>query len=528
MTSNVTIVEGGIDFSRFEPVETIETETDTLRIEKRVAKTDVDRAIVDLRAEATDEEVVGAWFVDPLPPTVDSGAVHAHDDVDPSRWSFTEDGHLRFEVVVDPDESRSVGYVVTEMSDVEPLSNPPRVAEIQTMGPAESTAANADAMGDSPRGTTDQGANGERPESIASKVREALSVPAESRDERSREPEADAPERNDLEFEFRSETDSSGDASEVIDFDDESEPSEDEFQLERSAGGTDDRSTPAVESTTDAAADDAEPTEADGGADSEEALLRGSGASTVEEPSPAEQTVVTPEEVPSVFVTQLRSGALSEEELDALRDALGIGMPRSTTTRIEHVESRLTEFEAYIDALEAFIDDNGTADEVIENLESTVQDLTETVEAVEEELEGIRTQQAELRGAIDDHGDELSVVGDRVDAVEAKLDELESTADGQGARIDDLETGQAELRSDLEESRAELRSDMEEGREDLRSTLEERRQELRSDLTDDREELQSDIEASIDDVESEVERLSTRFDSIESSWRKVKDAFGGD
>ncbi|MEF8757342.1 MAG: hypothetical protein V5A33_03795, partial [Halobacteriales archaeon] len=124
MPTNVTIVAGGIDFGRFDAVETVKTETDELWIEKRVARTDADRAVVNLQAEAKVEDVIGAWFVEELP-TIEVDKIYAHEDVDPDRWSFTEEYGLRFEVVVDSDEPTSVGYVITGIEDEALLFDPP-------------------------------------------------------------------------------------------------------------------------------------------------------------------------------------------------------------------------------------------------------------------------------------------------------------------------------------------------------------------------------------------------------------------
>ncbi|MEF8757738.1 MAG: hypothetical protein V5A33_05845, partial [Halobacteriales archaeon] len=252
---------------------------------------------------------------------------------------------------------------------------------------------------------------------------------------------------------------------------------------------------PETDSVAATAADDGRPSETDGDTGSSDGeLLRGSSASSVENSGSPDRTV-TPEEVPSVFVNQLRSGALSDEEVEALREALGIQPPRSTEARIEHVESRVTEFEAYIEALEAFIDENGTADEIIANLEATVDDLNDEIASLEDELEDVRDQQAGMQETLETYDDELSAAEERIEALETQVGDLDSRTSDQGSRIGTLEEDQRELRSELEDEQADLRSD---------------------------------LEGSIDEVESDVDTLSTRIDSLESSWRKVKDAFGGD
>ena len=507
MPTNVTIVAGGIDFARFGTVETVETETDELRIEKRVARTDADRAIVNLQAEAKVEDVVGARFVEELP-TIEVDEVDAHENVDPDRWSFTDENGLRFEVVVEPDEAASLGYVVTGVRDEEPLLVPPSVDRIQTIGGGKRESVD-DMAGDVAGDVIDRrpataGSGGDRTDSIASKVREALSDPAASRGTRDGNAGAEASDGDDLEFEFARGGGSGPQSNDETGSGRAASDGEDEFSLDRSTARGEDRTAadpdphpnpePEPESAAAAAAEDRRASETDGGTGTGDGeLLRGSSASSVEESASTDRTV-TREEVPSVFVNQLRSGALSDEEVEALREALGIEAPRSTGARIEHVESRVTEFEAYIEALEAFIDENGTADEIIADLEATVDDLKDELASLEDELEEVREQQADLRETLDGHDDHMSAVEERIGALETQIGDLDSTMSDQDSRIEDLEDDQRELRSELEDERRDLRSD---------------------------------LEGSIDEVASDVDHLSTRIDSLESSWRKVKDAFGG-
>lgn len=500
MPTNVTIVAGGIDFARFGTVETVETETDELRIEKRVARTDADRAIVNLQAEAKVEDVVGARFVEELP-TIEVDEVDAHEDVDPDRWSFTEEDQLRFEVVVESDEATSVGYVVTGVRDEEPLLDPPSVDRIQTIGRADRGSADDMASDVIDRRPATAGSDGDRTDSIASKVREALSDPGASRGTRDRNAEAEASEGENLEFEFARGGGSGPQSNDEMGSERDASDGEDEFSLDRSTARGEDRTAadpdpdPDPESVSAAATEDGRASETDAGTGTGDGeFLRGSSASSVDKSASPDRTV-TPEEVPSVFVNQLRSGALSDEEVEALREALGIEAPRSTGARIEHVESRVTEFEAYIEALEAFIDENGTADEIIADLEATVDGLKDEVASLEDELEEVREQQADMRETFDGHDDEMSAVEERIEALETQIGDLDSTASDQISRIENLE-----------EDHRELRSELEDGQQDLRS----------------------DLEGSIDGVASDVDHLSTRIDSLESSWRKVKDAFGGD
>jgi predicted nucleic acid-binding Zn-ribbon protein len=592
MVANVTIVDGGTALDRYESVESVETEDDGLRVTKHTARAGSDRAVVDLTIEATGDEVVGVWFVERLPSGVHPGGVDAHDDVDSSRWSLTNDGNLLFEVVVDPAEPTRLGYVVTKFDEGEPdpLFEPPTVDETHPIGGAESgpsegtaTAPSADGEVDGSRtetptgpqtesgtgpgtgGETESRSEDRDSDSLASKVREALSIQNEQRAERDPETDDDATDAEDLEFEFRSGNGSSTDGAggfpgDEPEFDlgsegDTPEPSGPETETETETepepepkteapgaspvSGPDDETieTPASTGTgstssgsqsgSSSAADSTESDSTRDAAPSEVAeavnatdqrpLMRGANANATGLGNSAldDEAYVRKEDVPSVFVDQVQSGALDDEEIQALREALGIESRRSTIARLQHVEGRVTEFEAYLEALEVFIDDKGTANEIISNLEDAIETLTSRVDALEADLQELEQRQSTVSETVEKHDTTLTTLETRTGTIEERTESLDSTTTEHESRIDDLADRQDRLEVDLDESIASVEDALDESIETVHADLDES---IAS--------VEDDLDESLESVETDLADLADRMAELESSWETVREAFG--
>ncbi|MFQ3294123.1 MAG: chaperonin cofactor prefoldin [Halobacteriales archaeon] len=481
MATTITFVEGGIDVDRLEAVETVTLETEEVRLEKGVFRTDTGRGVVDIRIKTKAEAVFGTRFVDPLPSELDvESAKENHGDT--VRWTVTEGDNISFEAVVEPGNTTGIGYVATDIENLEGLCEQPKIDELQEMGVPESEAATET---DDSEGTPENDSTAsEDAESISNKVRKALSF-------------------------------SSGDSGfpqEGVDANDQGDKHPDRETTSSDGKNDEERM---MASPNGGRADD--PAETDGGAQVDGEAHGGDGNSSKESLMTQKEQSVAPEEVPGIFVNQLQAGALSSEEIEALREALGIEVARSRATRLEHLETRFTKFEAYIEALEAFIDENGAAEEIIDEFHESVEELSERVGTVESEIEEIREEHAGLRAVVEDRDERISAIEDRVEGLETKFEELESTAADNESKIETLEAGQATIRSDLDD-----------GIRDLRSDQADRRAELKTDLQDDQEALRTDLETSVEAMDSDLEDLSSRMEDLESSWRKIRDAFGGD
>jgi len=79
-------------------------------------------------------------------------------------------------------------------------------------------------------------------------------------------------------------------------------------------------------------------------------------------------------DVAGALAEAIRQDEVSDEDMETLDEAFG-GISGSTEVEIEHVQSRVSELEAYTDALEAFLDDNGPAQDLLAELEADVGSL---------------------------------------------------------------------------------------------------------------------------------------------------------
>ncbi|MFB6303545.1 MAG: hypothetical protein ABEH47_00140, partial [Haloferacaceae archaeon] len=288
------------------------------------------------------------------------------------------------------------------------------------------------------------------------------------------EPEGEGPEGEELEGEEPEEEESAAAAAEPEAFDEPVTPRTVEDGLtpaiEPSAGGPDVE--PAVGEAAEA---DAEAVEAGG------------------EPEPEAGEAAGPDAVPGSVVAalaaEIRAGEADEDDVEALRDALDAGVPRSVEVRIDRLQNRTEDLAAYTDALEAFIDEHGTGQEVLDDLDAETTALREDLEAVEDELDAAAEERDDLAGAVGAHDDRLS-------EVESGLSDLEERV----ATLDDELGG---VRSDVADVEADL--------EDLAGDTDE-------DLGDVREAL-DDVEATMADLEDELEELQEFLD-------RMRDAFG--
>lgn len=123
------------------------------------------------------------------------------------------------------------------------------------------------------------------------------------------------------------------------------------------------------------------------------------------------------ESVVAALAAEIRNGEVDDDDdLEELREALGVTDDTSTDARIEHLQSQVANLEAYTDALEAFLDEEGDAQAVLEGVREDYETTTERLDEIDEQL-------AELSASVDE---ELDAVRDDVAALQETVGELES------------------------------------------------------------------------------------------------------
>ncbi len=206
--------------------------------------------------------------------------------------------------------------------------------------------------------------------------------------------------------------------------------------------------------TGEASTDDADPT-----SDTTEASTGDDGTGTDDGADADAGTgglAVEADTVAAALVAELERGRVDDETRAALNEHLQPTLPTSAETRLDRVQARLDDLEAYTEALERILDRVGDDDDVVS------------------ELESLRSEVADLERRTDDLSDDVAFNDARLEPL-ADLDEDVATL---REDLDDLEDDLAGVREDLsediEEDLAEIREeieDIQEWRETLASTI---------------------------------------------------------
>ncbi|MFB6112273.1 MAG: hypothetical protein ABEJ35_07045 [Halobacteriaceae archaeon] len=180
----------------------------------------------------------------------------------------------------------------------------------------------------------------------------------------------------------------------------------------------------------------------------------------------------------------VRKDRVAEEDLEALRSA--IGGSTSHETRVSHLQSRVSDLEAYTDALEEFIDEEGTARQVLEAVEADIEEIEERIAGLERRLDEEAEQRTQL-------SESLTETTARVDTMEGTFYDVESNLDDMAEQIERLEEEQSELAARVEGTVPDLEGDMQ--------SLKDSMSDVRSDVASTRENIE-DLQAWRDQLTS--------------------------
>lgn len=163
---------------------------------------------------------------------------------------------------------------------------------------------------------------------------------------------------------------------------------------------------------------------------------------------------VTAADVAAELAAQIRAGDVDDDDLTILREELA---PKRANVQIEHLQTRVSEMEAYADALGAFIDENGDARGILEDLQSDVEDMESTVHSLESSIETADSERAELRETVSEvetRLEALDEIEERVDRVSGDVDALDERLGGVEdslSEVDDLSEDVDDLRTEIKE-----------------------------------------------------------------------------
>ena len=211
---------------------------------------------------------------------------------------------------------------------------------------------------------------------------------------------------------------------------------------EEAAGGSDenDNDSTAVDDATSAESDAAEESSADDASEelvipevnADDATTGTDGDLSLDlDADPLEAAEST---VADALLQELRTGAVSERQRDALREELDLATG-SVDARLSKLQSDVADLEAYSAALEEFLDEHGTGAQLIEDFEDRLGDLEGDIGALE--------------AAVQDKDEHIADIEGRTETIEAELDTFD-------AELDDLEGTVESLAEDLETVEASL------------------------------------------------------------------------
>ncbi|KTG26988.1 hypothetical protein [Haloferax profundi] len=153
--------------------------------------------------------------------------------------------------------------------------------------------------------------------------------------------------------------------------------------------------------------------------------------------------------VVDALVAELSARDLSEEEMAVLRDSLGASSPNSLDVRLEHVQNRVDNLAAYTTALEEFLDENGTAEQVLDDLQTDTAEMREDIERLESALsaskEAIQTIESQVE-SIEDRMVTTSTFEERL----SELDERLVSESALEAQVEELTDELEDIRGDVE------------------------------------------------------------------------------
>ena len=176
---------------------------------------------------------------------------------------------------------------------------------------------------------------------------------------------------------------------------------------------------------------------------------------------------VTSGNVVGAMATQIRNGNVAVDDLKLLKRAFDHVAEEmsdgSTDARITRLQSDVADLRAYTDALEEFLDENGTGQQLIEDVESQLEDLSSelgdmqsdlqansaTLGDVNESVASVREEMDDVTAEVDEMGNDIDRVSSEVNSVSGDLGEIESA-------VDDLDEAVVDLRSTVEELETEV------------------------------------------------------------------------
>ncbi len=178
----------------------------------------------------------------------------------------------------------------------------------------------------------------------------------------------------------------------------------------------------------------------------------------------------------AAMANELRNQNVTKDDVQLLRKAFDLASANdgSVTARVDKLQKDVSDVIAYTDALEQFLDENGTGDEMVEELRSEVEGVRDRVESFDDELEDVKATVAENDDQVDSLSEDVDDVESTVSDVESTVTDVESSMGDVESTVDELDSRLDDLSDELETVREEMGDgDVEEKIKDIHDEIEE-------------------------------------------------------
>jgi len=239
-------------------------------------------------------------------------------------------------------------------------------------------------------------------------------------------------------------------------------------------------------------------------------------------------------ELVSALATEIREGNVADEDIEALRSAIGSsdngnsGGNGSIDARLDQMQNDVNNLRAYTNALEEFLDENGKGEEMIEDFSERLASFEDQIETLESEVvvglqrgfDDLEEEFGEFQSEVEEELGVVDEIDEFADEAEERLEELAERIDGAAGRTAEL----SRRFDEFEEENDELTEQIDE----LEARTEELSEEISeagdlSEVTDEIDEVAGkaeDLDDSVGDIQDDIEDLY--------EWKEqIQQTFGG-
>lgn len=222
------------------------------------------------------------------------------------------------------------------------------------------------------------------------------------------------------------------------------------------------------------------------------------------------------------FLDRLEREALTDEQLDRIREQLGLDNSRALEVRVRHLESEIGNFSAYVSALEELINEHGDASEFVSEIYEQIDELRGDIEGQRREFENVKSERTDVQNHLGELDNALSALQKRLD------EDIERTETYLGERISHLNDELDETTEKIEAHETKLErfdsrlTDEAEAVRDEIAAVDQRFENRYDDIEDELAQLESEIEEVGETAEERAESVRQQVESVEERVTSVK------